>query len=67
MSRGFVMFDIVVMIVLTTTVSLLVLSAKNIDGHYNDIKLEYEEKERERVEEYHKIERCEECFVRDTF
>ena len=40
MSRGFVMFDIVVMIVLTTTVSLLVLSAKNIDGHYNDIKLE---------------------------
>lgn len=67
MSRGFIVFDIVVMIVLTTTASLLVLSSVRVDGYYNDIKLEYEERERERVEEYRKIERCEECLAKDTF
>lgn len=67
MNKGFIVFDIALMIVLTGTVSLLTLSSKSVDDRYAEIRLEYDEKERERVEEYKRIERCEECPIKDTF
>ena len=67
MNKGYILMDALLIVVLVMIVSMLVLSSSEKDMRYDDVRLEYELKEKERVEEYRRLKRCDECVIRGLF